>query len=175
MESEPGWGRVANDHPERCQATVTSGQCEQRACTGSKFCRAHGGHHAEIEKEKLNMRNYRLAKFKERATELSESDGISSLRDEVALLRMLIEERINKCKDTTDLLLVSGPLSDLIIKVDKVVCSMNKLESNLGQHLDKTKVIQYAQMMIEIIDKYISNPEILDAIGEDFFKAMTTL
>ncbi|MFA5760039.1 MAG: hypothetical protein WC942_11905 [Clostridia bacterium] len=121
------------------------------------------------------MKNYRLAKFKDRATELSEGDNITSLRDEVALLRMLIEERINRCNDTSDLLLISGPLSDLILKVEKVVSSMHRLESKLGLHLDKTRIIQFAQVIIEIIGKYETNPEVLDAVGEDIFKALGNL
>jgi hypothetical protein len=165
------WTRVGWDDPNRCQY----GNCKNIAVEKSKYCLAHGGNHAARTAEKERMKNYRLAKFKDRATELSEGDNITSLRDEVALLRMLIEERINRCNDTSDLLLISGPLSDLILKVEKVVSSMHRLESKLGLHLDKTRIIQFAQVIIEIIGKYETNPEVLDAVGEDIFKALGNL
>ena len=169
------WKKVDEDDPRRCQFVNRTGQCRNISVEGSNFCKAHGGFNAIRKKQKEDMRNYRLAKFKARALELSDSDNISSLRDEVALLRMLIEEKINRCNDASQLLMMSGPLSDLIIKVEKVVTSMNRLEGRLGMHLDKTKIIQFSQVMIEIIGKYIDNPEVLDAIGEDFHKALSEL
>jgi hypothetical protein len=155
-------------------------QCERPGCKlvvveGSKYCIAHGGRHAAERAEKQRMRNYNLAKFHQRANELSESKEITSLRDEVGLLRLLIESKINHCKDTTDLLLISGPLSDLLMKSERLVTSMEKLESKMGHHLDKSKIVQIAQSMIDIISRYIDNPEVLDAIGEDFFKTIETL
>jgi len=166
------WEKVPEDDPNRCQASAAQGQCPNKAVEGSKFCMCHGGHKAAARNKEERMKNYRLGKFHARAAELGNSDGINSLRDEVALLRMLIEEKIKFCKDEHDLLLISGPISDLIIKVEKVVSSMNKLEDKLGNTLNKEKIIQFAQLMIEIIGRYIENPETLDAIGEDFFAAM---
>lgn len=165
------WTRVENDDPRQCDI----GGCKNIAVEGSKFCLAHGGRHAAEAAEKQRMRNYQLAKFHVRANELAESKEITSLRDEVGLLRLLIEAKINHCKDTTDLLLISGPLSDLLMKSEKLVTSMEKLENRMGQHLDKTKVVQIAQTLIEIIGRYVENPEILDAIGEDFYKAIESI
>jgi len=165
------WTRVENGDPKQCERAG----CKNIVVEGSKYCLAHGGRHAAERAEKERMRNYNLAKFHQRANELSESKEITSLRDEVGLLRLLIEEKINHCKDTTDLLLISGPLSDLLMKSERLVTSMEKLENKMGHHLDKTKVVQIAQSMIEIIGRYIDNPEVLDAIGEDFFKTIESI
>lgn len=162
------WKRVAFDDPRRCQKE----NCLNIAVEGSKYCLAHGGNRAAQAAEKQRMKNYRIAKFHKRASELSDSKGIASLRDEVGLLRMLIEERINQCTDTKDLLLISGPLSDLIMKSERLVSSMYKLEEKMGQHVDKSRLTQLAQVLINIIAKYVENPEVLDAIGEDIFNAL---
>ena len=166
------WEKVALDDPNRCQMPTRSGYCYNKAVEGSQYCLAHGGYQGAKRIEKANMKNYKLAKFHERADELSESESITSLRDEVGLLRMLIEEKINRCTDKNDLLLISGPLSDLIMKSEKLVTAMYRLEEKMGQHIDKTKLVNLAQIMIEIINKYITNPEVLDAIGEDFYNAL---
>jgi len=121
------------------------------------------------------MRNYRLSKFHSRAKELGDSDQITSLKDEVALLRMLIEERINSLNDTSDLLLVSGPLSDLIMKVTTVVERCHKLDARLGNLLDRSKVLQFAQVIVEIIASKIDDAELLDTISEEILQALSDL
>ena len=72
----------------------------------------------------------------------------------------MIEEKINRCTDETDLLLVSGPLSDLIMKVEKVVASCNRLEMKLGNLLDRTKVVQFAQTVVAIVSNYVDENDL---------------
>jgi len=163
------------DDPQRCQGITPQGQCINRALPGLDVCAAHGGALKSKTLKEQSLRNYRLMKFKERASELSNSDGITSLKDEVALLRMLIEERINQCNDSHELLLVSGPLSDLIIKVEKVVSSCHRLDSKLGNLLDKTKVLLFAQVVVEIVGTVVTDPEQLDIISDKILKALEEL
>jgi hypothetical protein len=166
------WERVADDDPRRCQGTNNQGQCHNKAVTDSNYCPAHGGNKAAESAERKRMRNYRLAKFKARVTELGDSDNITSLKDEVAILRMLIEERINRCNDSHELLLVSGPLSDLIMKCEKLVTSCHRLDSRLGNLLDRSKILQFAQVVIEIIGKYVTDEDDLESIGDEILKAL---
>ena len=167
------WEKVEDDDPNRCQGMDHrhTHQCHYKAVPGSKYCPRHYGSFFKEEKIR-RMHNYQLTKFKARAQRLQESENIGSLKDEVAILRMLIEERLNRCNDENDLLLMSGPISDLLMKSEKLVTSMTKLEEKLGEHLNKDKIIQFAQLVIEVISKYIENPEILDAIGEDILNAL---
>lgn len=163
------WERVKDpDDPQRCQNNLQGrAQCNNKASEGSKFCPAHGGHRARMTKEKDSMRNYRLNTFKQRVSEFSDSDHINSLRDEVGLLRLLIEEKINRCEDTGELLLVSGPLSDLIMKCASLVEKCHKLEFKLGELLDKSKVVQIAQTIVEVISRHIDDEDILEKISEE--------
>jgi hypothetical protein len=165
---------VPEDSPYRCQhVTRHMGQCRCVIIKGSRFCKQHGGNKHHKHDKIKSMQNYQLTQFKARTQSLSESNNIASLKDEVAILRMLVEERINRCKSPNDLILMSGPLSDLIVKVQKVTESMNKLEDKLGKHLNKDKVLQFAQLVIEIIAKYIENEETMDAIGEDILALLS--
>lgn len=161
------WEKVDKDDPRRCQGVNVHGQCTNKAMDGSDFCPAHGGNKGAEAAKRKEMRNYRLARFKSRLVELGDSDNIMGLRDEVAILRMLIEEKINQCDDNHALMLMSGPLSDLIMKVEKLVTSCNRLESRLGNLLDRTKVLQSAQIIIQIISKYIDDEQILDSIADE--------
>ncbi len=174
--SENKFQRITDpDDPERCQGVTRQGQCDLKAVSGGRFCLAHGGATELKAQETVNLRNYRLAKFHTRAKELGDSDQITSLKDEVALLRMMIEEMINGCTDSQELLMRSGPLSDLIMKTEKLVSSCHRLDSRLGNLLDRTKVLQFAQIVVEIIGNKIDDPETLDDISSSILKALGEL
>jgi len=141
---------------------------------GGQYCLPHGGIR-QIEKQKRQeMRNYRLSKYKARAEELGNSTHISSLKDEVAILRILIEEKINFCQDTQQLLLMSGPLSDLIMKCTVIVEKCHKLDAKLGNLLDRERVVIFAQTLIEIIGDYVEEEQ-LDEISTKITKSLAAL
>ena len=166
------WTKVNEDDPRRCQGVNSRGQCTNKAMDNSDFCPAHGGNRGRDTAKKKELRNYRLAKFNSRLVELGNSDGVISLRDEIAVLRMMIEEKLNSCVDTHQLMMMSGPLSDLIMKVEKLVTSANRLESKLGSLLDKAKVLQFAQMIVQIIGQHVTDEEILETIAEEILSAL---
>jgi hypothetical protein len=156
--------------PDRCQGIIKSkGQCLNKSLPHSDYCPAHGGNKGEEAHEKKQANNYRLQKWKwkVRLGELSESDVIKSLREEIGILRVLMEERLVRIEDPSDLILQSGPISDLVMKIDKVVNSCHKLEGSMGQLLDKSKVIQLANEFIEIISSELpDNPETVEKIAD---------
>ena len=158
--------KVAEDDPRRCQCTTTQyGQCMNKAVTDSNFCICHGGVHAIKKRNNAAMRNYVLTKFQARIERHKEAPDIKSLRDEVAILRMLMEERLNHCADDLDLILQSGPISDLVMKIDKLVNSCHKLEGSLGQLLDKQAVLQFASQVIDVITRNLDDPIKIDLIS----------
>lgn len=156
--------RVEADDPNRCQGVTAQGQCPFKSVPGSKFCWIHGGNkHLESENKKA-VRNYQLAIWQSRLDEKQGPD-IKSLREEIGILRILIEERLNMCKTATDLILVSGPISDLIMKLQKVISSCHTLEKSLGDLLDKTIIKQFAQEIIKIITEEIDDEEIIEHVA----------
>jgi hypothetical protein len=95
--------------PERCRFTHREGQCWSRSVDGSQFCEEHSpGHNAAEHRKKL----YLLAKAQARTrlAQLSEHEEIKSLRAEIALARMLIEERFNAISSDNDLITAFGPI-----------------------------------------------------------------
>jgi len=171
---EATWERITDeDDPRRCQHIMpTKGQCRLVAVENSTFCPAHGGNKAFEAAKKTDLRNYRLSKFRAKISRLGNSEEIISLRDEIGILRLLVEEKINQCDGVDELLLMSGPLSDLMMKVEKVVTSCNRLENKLGNLLDRTKVLQFAQTIVQIIGNYITDEEALETIGEEILTAL---
>lgn len=164
--------RVEEDDPERCQAVTRTGQCKLKAVPNGKTCLIHGGAMKLKSDEEKNLKNYRLAKFRVRATELGSSSHLTNLTDEVAILRILIEEMVNSCADASELLLRAGPLADLLMKSEKLVSSCHRLDSKLGNLLSKDKVMQFAQLVVEIISSEIDDEKILDVISARILKAL---
>jgi len=170
---ERNWERVEDDDPSRCQAVLaTIGQCRVKAMEGSKFCPAHGGVHAIAAKEKAEAQMYRLKKYQARLEEFSESDKIKSLRNEIGILRILIEERMNICHTDLDLMLHSSVLGDLVTKVEKLVTSCNRLEGQLGAMLDKTQALQLGSEIVEIVARHVENEEALESIANEIIEAI---
>ena len=108
------------DDPNRCQASTRNMQCTNKAVPGGKYCRCHGGNKEQESMTQESLRNYRLTKWHAKLGRHAESPGIKSLRDEIAILRMLLEERLNICEDANDLILQSHMISDLVVKVENI-------------------------------------------------------
>ncbi len=145
------WERVPEDHPECCE----SQGCIIKSLSGSKFCAAHGGNKGVAATAAKSMKNYRLTKFAAEVQEKQGSSDIKSLTGEIGMLRQIIQEQWNSCEDANDLILKSGPISDLFTKLEKLVNSCNNIDKTLGNLIDKEKVVTFAQTVVNIISPYI--------------------
>lgn len=157
------------DDPERCQGMTALGQCKNKAVQDQdhpdlKYCSIHGGANKLVERKKESMRLYHLAKWNVELERHAGHPGIKSLRDEIGILRMMLEYKLNSIHTPVDLILQSGPISEMIMKIEKIVASCHKLEGSIGQLLDKAAVIQFAGEIIGIISEELQDVEGHDAI-----------
>lgn len=159
--------RPDEDSPNRCQAVTSNGQCPLVAVPDSKNCIAHGGVHSQKAAEKRRISSYNIAKWQVKINQHSQSPALKGLHDEIGILRMMLESRLNQCNDASDLLMHHGPIADLISKIEKTVVSFNKLEASLGNHIDKAQLIQFAGQVVQIIGENIGDSDTLDKISSD--------
>ena len=153
------------EHPNRCQSNIKGDQCIFLAVENGTMCKMHGGHGQETAAAQHALTNYRLTKWRASVEHHASSGKIKSLREEIGILRMLLEERLETCHDTNDLLLYSGPLTDLVIKIDKVVTSCHRLEGSMGQLLDKSALLQFASEVITIVSDEVKDEVALNNIA----------
>ena len=78
---------------------------------------------------------------------------------------MVMETIITKCTDTNELLLYSGRIMEFVTKIEKLVVSCHRLESNLGQLLDKASTLNLAAQIVTIVAEEVNDPEITDRIS----------
>lgn len=166
------------DHPSRCSSVNSQGQCPNlgyKLEDGTRVanCKAHGGARQAQSKRKQSLRNYQLDKWNAKLAAKADADGIKSLRDEIGILRIVLEERLNKCNDAMDLILQSGPISDLVMKINTVVQSCHKLEKNMGHLLDKQAILQFAQVVVGIVSNVLEDqPEEINKIADQILGAV---
>lgn len=105
---------------------------------------------------------YRLAKFQSRVDELKNHTDVKSLRNEIGILRMLFEEKWNRATNEAELVLMAGPLSDLVMKIEKLVSSCQRLENSLGNLLDKQQMKNIATQLMQVLSEKVNNLTLSD-------------
>lgn len=163
------------DDPERCQAVGKHGQCPYKAVTGFKNCARHGGAGQANSASKKVMSQYNLHIWQGRVNEFSEHENVKTLRDEVGVLRMLLENTLRLCKTQTDLLIFSAKIGDLVSKIEKLVTSCHRLETSSGMMLDKSAALHLAGQMVDIIGQHVADPEAIDLISRDIAEVILNL
>lgn len=153
--------RVPQGHERQCQAVGKIGQCRLVSVTGSDKCIAHGGFHQAKSVKEQAMRHYLAAQWRATVGDMADSDDLKSLKTEIGILRMILIKIMNSCKTDQDLMMRSGTISDLVVKVQKVVESCHRLDQAWGQLLDKTQLAVFGQTIITLVAQFIHDPEVL--------------
>lgn len=156
--------RVEEDSPLRCQATIPSrGQCINKRMDGSEYCPAHGGNRSANKKNRM----YMIERFQSRMDKMEDHSGFKSLTGEIAILRMMLEARLQKCKDDHDLMMHSQNISQLAVQIEKLVVSCNNLDMKLSRMLDANQALHWMSEIVDIISRYVQDEAVLDDISTD--------
>jgi hypothetical protein len=164
---------VTADDPTRCKQSVGQQQCPNGAEPGSDFCRAHRGN------DLTNMkatRLYLLAKADDQARllQFSDHEEIRSLREEIAIARMLVEKRWNLIKTDSDLIMSCGSVNTLLLTIERLVKSAHTIEQNLGVLLGKSAVLSLGQLICHIIIEELEGIENYEAIVDSITRRILT-
>lgn len=160
--------RVADDDPLRCNAVNVGphgDQCHFKAVLNSKFCYIHGGSSQENLNKKAALANYRLQQYGERVADFANNPEVKNLREEIGIVRMLLEQVINKCDDSNKLLIYSDKISTLVNQISKLVDTCQRLEEKNNNLLDRKVVIVIADSIVTLIGQYVTDPDKLNEIG----------
>jgi hypothetical protein len=110
------------------------------------------------------MYNLKLKCWQKEAGELLDSAHVKNLRDEIAILRLMLQEQLNQCQDSHDLVLRSGPVADLILKIEKLVQSCHRLEVQTNQVLDRQSLMNLTDRLVHLLPEYVPADR-LDALA----------
>ena len=167
--------RCEPDDPNRCQVMCKHGQCPFKAVEGGSVCQRHGANRVELSRQNSELKNYYLTKYRDKVARLSSQPELKSLRDEIGILRMMVESKLNNIEDDTDLMLQSAQISDLVERIRKLVESCDKIDFRMGQLLDKKYVDALVSGLVTVISEEMAEVDqaiseriitrILDAVG----------
>jgi len=169
------------DDPNRCQTVTIKGQCIWKGLKLSNGsyapnCEAHGGNKTQQSIDTQAIKNYQLGKWQARIDQKKAAPELKNLRDEIAILRMVLEEKLLSCNSATDLMLLGGSIADLILKIEKVVTSCHKLEQHMGMVVDKQAILNFAGKVIQIVTLTLEDTEngsaLIDDIGNHILEAI---
>lgn len=180
--------RVADDDPNRCQAVHASLQCPFKA-TGTRFqtitngepawawngpmyCPRHGGTTQKTQESTQNIRMYLAARWQEKIGQQAYHPKYKSLREEMGILRMTLERRLDACSDDQSLLLYSGQITELVREIGKLAKVAHVIEKDMGHLLDKTQAEAWVQELLGIIGNYLPDPEILQFLSQDIIASL---
>jgi hypothetical protein len=79
-------------------------------------------------------------------------DALKSLRGEVALLKSMLELRVNICESDAELVASMPGIKDYAIAIEKLASAMHSMDVKLGNLLSKSALMSLAQEIISIID-----------------------
>lgn len=65
------------------------------------------------------------------------------------------------------MILQSGALSELILKIEKLVTSCHKLEKDMGVTIEKNQVINMAESIVAVVNKHVTDKVVMAKIVEE--------
>jgi hypothetical protein len=155
----------AND-PDRCQWIREDGQCPHEAIDGSPFCKSHTS--VKVDPLKHYMLTNQVVRGG--AERHNAVDEIKSLREEIALTRAMIETRLNMTDGEADFISSMGIVHQYLATVEKLVTSCHRMDTNLGNLLNKSSILNLAQELVTVISEELEDvpgrDEIIDRISE---------
>lgn len=153
--------------PDRCQANNAYGQCPFAKIPGTDYCPGHGANQGLRRQREASRKLYNLAQWQTQLDSQTGNPNIKSLREEIGIMRVMLQQRLDSAKTPGELMLVSGSISEMIAKIGKLVQSCHRIEKELGQLLDKSQASQLAQEMVAVIGKYVDDADLLQFIADD--------
>lgn len=144
----------ATDPRNQCQANGGQGQCPFEKANGTDYCPRHQGAGKGTRQE---IRKYAFVMWKQKFEDKADHPGINDLNEEIAVLQMTLESRINNCKDETELLMYSGQITNLIEKIAVVNEKWHKMKMQTNAVMDKQQALAFIQALSEIIDDVLGD------------------
>jgi len=134
----------------RCQHVGRTSQCGEDAVPGHARCQSHLPRTQLVAHE---QRQYLLTKIDDRVrlSQFAEHDSIKSLRDEIAMARLLVEKRFNLIRNDAELLTACAPINQLLLTIERLVKTCHTMEQSLGSLLARTTVLALGRKLCEVI------------------------
>lgn len=177
--------------PNQCQGSGKGGQCEYLSIKGmvegghfaeGEFdeslvaevtnCPRHGGWKQIESAQAKRVHAYRLQQWQERLDEFAEDEEVKSLRGEIGIARLVLEQILNRCQDHQQLLLYSQKIGQLVGQIERLVRACERIERSSSMMLDRSSALSFASKVVEVISRHVDDAEVIDRISAEIIDAL---
>jgi hypothetical protein len=102
-----------------------------------------------------------------RLNEIRRHPDSRHLEIELALVRNILEETLNQCTESLDLIRNSGTIGSLVEKIEKLLKSNVAISQATGSLMSIEEVVTIAQALVAIVTEYLT-PDELGEVVERF-------
>jgi hypothetical protein len=159
--------------PNRCEMVHNKGQCVYVKIPGQRFCPQHGTNTVAASERRAH-RNYNLARIQGDVDKKLDSSELKSLREEICILRVMLERQLNGIADDYDLIANSAKISDLICKIQGLVTACHKIEVQSGFLMDKNAILQITALILNVITNRVTDPDVIDILSDEIPNAIVS-
>lgn len=153
-----------NSVTRRCQATNKDKQCARLCDDGFDYCSFHNSGQI-IKLKKDETRNYLLTRWRAEVDHYANHSQVKSLREEIGILRLLMQTTLNKCLDENDLLIHTPRIMELTQRLERTIDTCNRLEEKTQFLVDKTQIIMLAEQILMIFSEFVPDTNILGKVA----------
>lgn len=153
----------------RCEATVRNGvrtgeQCTKWAVEGRRFCKDHGGTGGRPPTTGRQSR-YVCEALGDSINKFRNDPDIKCIRDEIAVLRALLENAMTRItEEPASLLLFAPALEELCNNIGKQVERLVKIEDGLKLTVSVVDIHTMVNQVVEILTQEIDDEDALAKI-----------
>jgi len=155
----------------RCRHTGKRGNCPKPAIEGSVYCVNHSN-----EADRLAGYKLRDPELRERFEQLSRDASLGTIRQEVLLLRTLIEDRLNFCNNAAERATALQSVTTSLATIDKLLNSIARLERAASITLDKPALSRLGEKIVDILLRHLDDlpdrDRIVDAVAKEIAQAI---
>lgn len=147
----------------QCEHSGPQGQCHNPSVDGSDKCAKHS-------KESDRIRSYRLkGTLRERFEHHSSADLLTTVRDEIHLLKSLIEDRLDLAESPAERLVAFQTVRPALVDVVKCFEILTKLETATSVTLGKEALSELGKEVIKILTEELegvpNHDSIIDSVA----------
>jgi hypothetical protein len=158
--------------------SASNGQCPFEPLPGTDYCHRHSGSFEKRRNEEKAKFRYNLGKAQALAEQFAFDPEIKSLRDEIAVSRVLLQELFDRMnvtdngRDRLTMLMLMPQIQSVLRDIKLLVEAADKMDTKLGNTLDRTQVMVIGQVIVNVVSKYVTDPIALERISEEIGEAM---
>lgn len=161
------------DDPNRCQHHKPGeGQCMMKAVEGGNRCKVHGGGRQLQVAKQNQLRAYAKNKWALQIRENANDSEIKSLRQELGIARVMLDNFLNRCNDSHDLLMMSAPIDNMLKTINLIQKTSHVIEKDLDNMVGPDALREFADAMFEIIMDEVEDVNTINRIALKLGRAL---